>query len=67
MKIPWHKRVYALYKGDDFLSEGTIREISKETGKSIYFLRYMRTPTYAKRLVKSTSRLQLIPLDDDIE
>ncbi|WP_426952848.1 hypothetical protein [Bacillus mycoides] len=65
MNIPWNKRIYALYKGDQFLSEGTILEISKVTNKSLDWLRYMLTPTYAERCSDSMKRLRLISLDDE--
>ncbi|WP_453992141.1 hypothetical protein [Bacillus nitroreducens] len=65
MKIPWHKRIYALYQGDQFISEGTIHEISAETGKSVSFLRYMTYPVYDKRCGDSTRRLRMISLDDE--
>jgi len=64
MKIPWHKRIYALYKGDQFIAEGTIREISRETGKTIDFLQYMTYPIYEKRCGSSVNRLKMISLDD---
>ena len=64
MKIPWHKRVYALYKGDQFITDGTIREIHRETGKSINFLKYMTYPTYEKRCVNGPNRLRMISLDE---
>ena len=62
--IPWHKRIYALYKGETFLSEGTINEISKETNKTVNFLRWMTHPTYKKRCGDSQKRLRLIELDE---
>lgn len=65
VKIPWHKRIYALYKGEQFITEGTIREISKNTGKSINFLKYMTYPIYAKRCGAGPNRLRMIPLDED--
>ncbi len=64
MKIPWHKRIYALYKGEQFIAEGTIREISRETGKTIDFLKYMTYPIYGKRSINGKNRLKLISLDD---
>lgn len=64
MKIPWHKRIYALYKGDEFISEGTIREISKATGKTVDFLRHMTYPVYEKRCGNGVKRLKMISLDD---
>ncbi|WP_374965989.1 hypothetical protein [Lysinibacillus sp. RS5] len=64
MKIPWHKRIYALYKGEQFITEGTIREISRETGKTIDFLKYMTYPIYEKRSVNGKNQLKMISLDD---
>lgn len=64
MKIPWHKRTYALYKGDRFIAAGTIREISKTTDKKINTLNFMTYPAYKKRCGNSENRLKLISLDD---
>lgn len=63
-KLKWQERIYALYKGEQFIAEGTIPEIHKETGKSIHFLRWMNTPAYNKRAAKGKKRLQIIKLDD---
>ena len=65
MKIPWHKRIYALYKSDQFITEGTIREISRVTNKSIDFLKYMTYPIYEKRCGDSPKRLRMVSLDDE--
>jgi hypothetical protein len=65
MKIPWHKRIYALYKGETFITEGTIREISIETNKTIEFLQYMTYPIYEKRCGDSPKRLRMVSLDDE--
>ncbi|PFW61528.1 hypothetical protein [Bacillus sp. AFS075034] len=64
MNKPWYRRIYALYKGEQFISEGTIEEISKETNKTIDFLRYMTFPIYEKRCGDSVKRLRMIPLDE---
>lgn len=64
MKIPWHKRIYALYKGEQFIAEGTIRQISRETGKTIDFLKHMTYPIYEKRCGNGVNRLKMISLDD---
>lgn len=40
---------YALYKGDELLGMGTIRELAKKFGVKITTLYYYRTPTYLKR------------------
>ena len=63
MKLPWHKKVYALYKGDNFIAEGTLREISRETGKSVDFLRYMTYPAYERKCGVGENRLRLYSLD----
>lgn len=65
VKIPWHKREYALYKGDNFITIGTIRQISKDTGKSVDFLRWMTYPTYEKRSENGNNRLKLVRLDEE--
>lgn len=65
MKKPWYRQAFALYKGDNFITEGTISEISKETGKSIDFLRYMTFPAYNKKCADSVKRLRMVPIDDD--
>lgn len=65
-KIKPSKRIYALYKGDIFLADGTIKEISQKTGKSIEFLRYMTYPIYKKRIKNSKNRLTMTSLDDEV-
>ncbi|OAB26235.1 hypothetical protein PMSD_25985 [Paenibacillus macquariensis subsp. defensor] len=65
MKIPWHKRIYALYKGEEFITDGTIREISRATNKTIDFLRFMTYPTYERRSENGLKRLKMVPLDDE--
>lgn len=65
MKLKWYERIYALYKGEQFLAEGTIPEISKEAKRSIDWLRYMTYPAYDKRCTDSVKRLRLVSLDDD--
>ncbi len=67
MYLPWHKREYALYKGDEFITIGTIKEISSETGKSVDFLRWMTYPTYEKRSKNGKKRLKLVLIEDDEE
>ena len=51
---PKSQRCWALYKGDDLVATGTIREIAKQTGKSIDFLSYMTSPTYDRRVARRT-------------
>ncbi|MFS0783576.1 hypothetical protein [Bacillus sp. 1P06AnD] len=65
MSIPWYERIYALYKGEEFITEGNIRQISIETKKTIDFLLYMTYPSYRKRIQNSKNRLNLVLLEDD--
>lgn len=64
-KIKWNNRIYALYKGEILLADGTIPEISKQTNKSIDFLRWMTYPTYEKRSAGGKKRLVMVSLDDE--
>lgn len=64
MKTLWYQKVYALYKGDIFIAEGTLREISKETGKSLDFLKYMTYPAYERKCGVGINRLRLYSLDE---
>lgn len=41
--------VYALYKGDEFIGEGTIHELSKQTGLKTNTLRFYMSKAYQKR------------------
>lgn len=40
---------YALYKGEELLGMGTIRELAERFNVKITTLYYYRTPTYLKR------------------
>jgi len=52
----YSKKEYALYKGEEIIAMGSIREISEQTGKSQHFLRYMTYPIYTKRISQRTHR-----------
>lgn len=56
---------YALYKGDDCLAVGTIREIAKQMGVNEHTIRYYQTPQYKRRGLgeKSKKRRVLIKID----
>lgn len=44
--------IYALYKGDKFITEGTKKEIAEYTGLKVKTLHYYATKTYLKRMEK---------------
>ncbi|CAK1237819.1 hypothetical protein [Fructobacillus cardui] len=57
-------RVWALYKGDDFITSGTIYEIAKTTGKRFDSLMLMVRPSYKKRKDLG-NKLQMYEVDED--
>ena len=46
---------YALYKGDEFITLGTIKEIAKFLGVSERTVHFYSTPTYRKRNQKGNA------------
>lgn len=61
---------YALYKGEDILDIGTIREIAKQQGVREDTIRFYGTRAYQRRLEKrknSRNAKVLISLEDDEE
>ena len=42
--------IYALYKGDKFITEGTKKEIAEYTGLKVKTLSYYCTNAYLKRM-----------------
>ncbi|MGL5152755.1 MAG: MerR family transcriptional regulator [Clostridium sp.] len=61
-------REYALYKGEELLSFGTISEIAEEMGVKKDTIRYYKTPAYKRKLVNRKSRGKqriLIEIEDD--
>ena len=43
-------RIYALYKGDKFITEGTRKEIAEYTGLKESTIKYYSTNAYLKRV-----------------
>ena len=60
----WRDKVYALYKGDNFIAEGTIEEIAKETNKTEQFVRYMTFPSYEAKS-DGPKRMRMISLEEE--
>lgn len=57
---------YALYKGEELLSMGTIREIAKDMGVKEKTILYYQTPTWEKRCKKENSKRRvLIKIEGD--
>lgn len=63
---------YAVYKGDEFLCIGTVKECAAELGVLTETIKFYTTPTYQKRLarrkkVSKAGYLTVTKLVDDEE
>lgn len=54
---------YALYKGEECLAIGTIREIAEKMKVKVRTITFYKTPTYKKRCKNSNKRLTMVELD----
>ena len=59
-------KVYALYKGEEFITEGTVYDISNETGTSVNTLRFYSTPAWRKRTKDNAKRLVCIGKNTEV-
>lgn len=61
------KKEYALYKGDECLSIGTIKEIAEQMKVKNRTIRFYLTPTYKNRGlgIKSNNRRILVELESE--
>lgn len=51
------RKVYALYKGENLIADGTIQEIHERIGKKVDTLLFMTCPVYKKRIKNGKNRL----------
>lgn len=56
-------KIYALYKGDKWLCEGTVEELSKKRGVLKSTILYYGTASYQKRSVNGKNRLALVRVE----
>ena len=54
---------WALYKGEELLSIGTMREIAEEMGLMLTTVEKLRKPSYIKTLKENHNAKILVPLD----
>ena len=57
------RAIFAAYKGDKFIAEGTSRELAKALGVKLETLYFYRSPAYARR-GNGKNRMVVIRLDD---
>ena len=65
MKVRKKKKVYALYKGDVNLCDGTIKEIADKMNLSEETIRFYKSKTYKRRRIDSENFLELIVIEDE--
>lgn len=58
------RHIYALYKGEQNLMDGTLAEIAQRTGKTYNTLKWMTYPSYKKRLQERSHRSGVLELVD---
>lgn len=58
------QKIYALYKGEKFITEGTKRQIAKEINNKISTLTFLHSPSNEKR-TKGNNHLILIDIEED--
>lgn len=56
-------KVYALYKGEECLGIGTLKELAKELNVKEDTIRFYTTPTYKRRVKKSKNRRELVLIE----
>lgn len=54
---------YALYKGDELIMVGTIKEIAEEMGVQEHTIRFYQSPSYKRR--GKNNRKVLIKIEED--
>ena len=57
------KAIFAAYKGDRFIAEGTSRELAKALGVKIETVYFYRSPAYARR-GSGKNRMVVIRVED---
>jgi hypothetical protein len=57
------KAIFAAYKGDRFIAEGTSRELAKALGVKIETIYFYRSPAYARR-GSGKNRMVVIRVED---
>lgn len=61
---------FALYKGDDFITSGTIKELAKFKGVKEKTIKFYLTPSYKKRIENRKyprAQIKLISIGDEWE
>lgn len=62
-----YKGEFALYKGERFITYGTIEDIATERGVKVASIKYLLTNAYKNKNRNFDNAMALVPLDYDIE
>lgn len=65
MARPYSTKLYALYRGEENLCDGTIREIHEKTGLSLKYLNWMKSSSAKARLAKCKKAPTFLVLIDE--
>ncbi len=57
-------KVYAMYKDDELLGIGTVKELAEILNVKVETIRFYITPTYQKRVDKGKNRRILIEIEE---
>lgn len=60
-------KIYAVYKGEEFITTGTLQELAEYFGVAYGTIKFMTTPAYRRRCKGGKNRRELFLLDDDKE
>lgn len=60
------EKLWALYKGEKFITSGTIKEIAEETGKTFDGIMFLTYPAYKNR-PDDGNKLQIYDIDEEEE
>lgn len=58
-------KIYALYKGDQLIADGTLLQIAYKTGVKLRTIKFYKTPTYLKRRKNGKNYRELVELNEN--
>lgn len=61
------QKIFALYKGDEFIDVGTVKELAKKRNVKPESIRYLSTPAYERKIAnrKNSKALIAIKMEDE--
>lgn len=61
-----HKNIYAVYKGDEYITEGTKEELAEKLNVKLETISFMASPTMQKRDKGNRTRVFLIEDEEEL-